>query len=530
VNKLNIPTKTKLKYQFNKVNSALLKFSGSKRKLIGEKIGAQNIIFQAKNLKRKIVGQDRADTFLNIAFITLGGSYGMYIDYVIAEILRARGHHVHFYIDDAHLPIFEGHDFKKPESWSKTSNNGYFYIHEILKKSNISFTGFSEIELMNDAPEFPDILEASLLRHYRVGTLSDELFDFYNRQQLFEKSILISASVGQEVARSKYDRVIINHGLYSSTGPARRMIQNADIPVITHDRAKRKNTFNFTWNQSSDKWDISDIWEKVKDTPLTKKQNDAVDNYIQSRIKHTEDRLVYNFGDYEKPKILKDRLGLEEHKPIYTLFTNVLWDAASSQREIAFENPIEWVIKTIEWFRKHQDKQLIVKIHPAEVVIGTKQPFLEILKSNLDYFPKNVRIIPPDEIINSWSVLELTDLGIVHTTTAGMEMPLIGVPVCVVSHTHYRKKGFTIDIENEHSYFHLLQNFKVENYDVDEFRMFAKRYAYWLFEAYQYRLPIFYEPKELDVRAIDIDEEGMKQLIHLAQCIEKKHPVLNQLD
>ena len=47
----------------------------------------------------------------------------------------------------------------------------------------------------------------------------------------------------------------------------------------------------------------------------------------------------------------------------------------------------------------------------------------------------------------------MTDLGIVHTTTSGMEMPLVNVPVVVVSNTHYRGKGFTIDVENKEDYF-----------------------------------------------------------------------------
>ena len=110
----------------------------------------------------------------------------------------------------------------------------------------------------------------------------------------------------------------------------------------------------------------------------------------------------------------------------------MLWDAASAQREIVFRNPIEWVFETIEWFASHPEKQLIVKIHPAEVVIGTNQPFAEMIRKKIPELPSNVRLIEPDEKVNSWSIYKVTDLGIVHTTTAGMELPLLGIP-CIGS-------------------------------------------------------------------------------------------------
>src|SRR5690606_5492122 len=121
--------------------------------------------------------------------------------------------------------------------------------------------------------------------------------------------------------------------------------------------------------------------------------------------------------------------------------------AASAQREIAFKNPVEWVIDTIDWFNKHPEKQLIVKIHPAEVVIGTNMPFYDIILERITP-EKNIRIIKPNEKVNSWSIYDITTLGIVHTTTAGMEMPLVNKPCLVVSKTHFRDKGFTIDINS----------------------------------------------------------------------------------
>ena len=181
--------------------------------------------------------------------------------------------------------------------------------------------------------------------------------------------------------------------------------------------------------------------KKVKDKDLTTTEKNQINEYLKSRILHKDDVFVYNFEENLSKNETIKLLGLNPDKPIYTLFTNVLWDAASAQREIAFKNPVEWVIETIKWFNNNQDKQLIVKIHPAEVVIGTNMPFYDIISSKV--IPKsNIRIIKPYEKVNSWSIYDISDLGIVHTTTAGMEMPLVYKPCIVVSKTLQKQRFY----------------------------------------------------------------------------------------
>jgi capsule polysaccharide export protein KpsC/LpsZ len=178
------------------------------------------------------------------------------------------------------------------------------------------------------------------------------------------------------------------------------------------------------------------------------------------------------------------RLGLDPAKPTFVLFTNVLWDAASAQREIAFPNAVDWVLDTIEWFSRHPDRQLVVKIHPAEVVIGTNQPFASEIAAVFPSLPANVRVVEPQEKVNSWSIGRIATAGLVHTSTPGMELPLEGIPCIVVSRTHYRGKGFTIDVQSREQYFGLLETFDRSRHEDPMMAEYALRYAYLLFERY----------------------------------------------
>jgi hypothetical protein len=42
--------------------------------------------------------------------------------------------------------------------------------------------------------------------------------------------------------------------------------------------------------------------------------------------------------------------------------------------------------------------------------------------------------------------MEAADVGVVLTSTVGMELAVFGTPVIVAGRTHYRGKGFTIDV------------------------------------------------------------------------------------
>jgi hypothetical protein len=313
----------------------------------------------------------------------------------------------------------------------------------------------------------------------------------------------------------------MSHGIYSTWGPPFRILTESGIPVLTYSKTKRKKTEKFNWNTTGDWWEVGNEWEKVKNTPLTENQHTDIDSYLESRISHKDDVLKYNFGGLEGVNETYERFGINPEVPVFSLFTNVLWDAASAQREIVFDNPIEWVFETIDWFNEHKNYQLVIKIHPAEVVIGTNQSFESIIKSKFPSLPSNVFIIGPKEEVNSWSIYGITTMGIVHTTTAGMELPLVGKPCIVVSKTHFRNKGFTIDVQDKSDYFNTIIHYSQHLKNENDLKTISKRYAYLLFERYQYPFDVFDEVKWTDVRSFNFNSiEELFEIPYFALLIE----------
>jgi hypothetical protein len=101
-------------------------------------------------------------------------------------------------------------------------------------------------------------------------------------------------------------------------------------------------------------------------------------------------------------------------------------------------------------------------------------------------------LIEPDEKINTYDILDITDLGLVYSTTVGLEMSMRGIPVIVAGQTHYRSRGFTSDPSTWEMYFSTLDE-KLSDLASAQLTQeqveLAWRYAYLFFFVYPKPFP-----------------------------------------
>lgn len=531
---MNLKNRLKI-YVFPKLIRGLHKLGFSYEKLGGYSFFAKsNLIAQAKSIGDISIEDNPKAQNIYVLLMLSGSNFHLYIESLLALGLKKKGHNITFIMDHNMLPIHELKKIGNENNWDSQAETDFIFATKFLDAIDLEYISIEEFlkgrELSVYDKKYNSILEATLLKQYKVGVISKDLPLLDQKTELIKTAIMISDEIGKKLVEIKPDSVIMSHGIYSTWGPLFNVLNANNISILVHGRGKKRHSQVFNWNKTGDSWDVSEEWAKVKDQPLVSKELNSINDYLESRISHRDDVFVYNFGKETSNKEAIDFLDLDENKPIYTLFTNVLWDAASAQREIAFNNPVEWVIETIEWFNKHPEKQLIVKIHPAEIVIGTNMPFYEIIINRITP-EKNVRIIKPDAKVNSWSIYAISTVGIVHTTTAGMEMPLVNKPCMVVSQTHYREKGFTIDINSKEEYFTTLANFDESSINYDKNRDLALRYSYLLFIRYQIPFNMFFEEISTSIsgfRYNNLDDYFTNaHFSNIIKVIENKTPIFN---
>jgi len=472
---------------------------------LGRKFQREAIIGQIEIMfNKEFPVIEQASKTLDIIFLAYLGCFqgNNIIQITLAKLLKERGHRIRFLLCDIELPICETTDITTHSNRKAICEYQEKHLRSLFGRTDFEIIWLTdilpiaEIEALKEqlnSDRWDTYVESKLLRYFKVGVLdrTHPLFhEFFERAR---HAALISAKMGEAVAQLKPDRVMFSHGTYTTRGPAKDVLNESGIPILSISRAKMAESQKFNWKTAGDWWSVDKTWEEVSGIPLNKKQEELIDDYLLSRRNHTRDIIIYNkTGEKEREATIK-QLNLDPEKSVVTLFTNVLWDAASAQREIAFSNSVEWTLETISWFANNPDKQLIVRIHPAENIIGTNQPMIQLIREHFtDEIPENVILLDSGAPVNSWSLLKITDIGLVHTSTVGMELSLEGIPCVCVSKTHYRDKGFTIDVKSKEEYFDILSS-GISSFDKELTQTKAKRYAYLLFLRYQLPMP-FYNP------------------------------------
>jgi capsule polysaccharide export protein KpsC/LpsZ len=174
-----------------------------------------------------------------------------------------------------------------------------------------------------------------------------------------------------------------------------------------------------------------------------------------------------------------------------------------------------WIEKTVQFFATKPRLQLVIRIHPGERL--THGPSMsDVVKSALADIPENIHLIGPLEKINTYDLMEITNLGLVYTTTTGMEMAMNGIPVIACGETHYRKRGFTLDPNTWDEYYTLIEHVLAEKMRLSESQVETSwEYAYRFF--FQYPLPfpwrLMHFWKDMDVSPMSrvLSDEGQKE-------------------
>jgi Capsule polysaccharide biosynthesis protein len=178
---------------------------------------------------------------------------------------------------------------------------------------------------------------------------------------------------------------------------------------------------------------------------------------------------------------IRAQLGLDA-RPVVLLATNVLGDSLTLGRNVFSKSMAEWITRTVQYFADRKDVQLVIRVHPGErLTYGLST--VDVVKAAVPMVPKNIHIIGPLEKVNTYDLMEFTDLGLVFTTTTGLEMSLNGIPVIACGNTHYRNRGFTLDPKSYDDYFDILNSVlsDVGKHQLTDAQVdLAWRYAYCL--------------------------------------------------
>ncbi len=257
--------------------------------------------------------------------------------------------------------------------------------------------------------------------------------------------------------RHKPDVVVLPNGTILEFGVIYQVARYLGLPVVTYEFGEQRDRIWLAHDSEVMRQETDALWQQHKDRPLSPGQLSEIQKLFASRQRAS---LWQNFArrwqgvPSEGGEQVRRALNLDD-RPIVLLATNVIGDSLTLGRQVFSDSMTDWLERTVRYFATHPRAQLVARIHPGELI--TKGPSVaDVVHKALPTIPENIHLVPADARVNTYDIVEIASLGLVYTTTVGMEMAMSGVPVIVVGNTHYRNKGFTLDPVTWEGYFELL--------------------------------------------------------------------------
>jgi hypothetical protein len=261
--------------------------------------------------------------------------------------------------------------------------------------------------------------------------------------------------------RKPYDSVVVPNGAVFEFAMAYQLARRAGLDCVTFDFGERKGTIIASRNQLTVHQYTDHLWRADEPHLLTpERETRVVDLLLRRELPNWEERGYTWHGQLaslQPDEELRAALGLSREKPTALLCTNVAHDTAVLGRTRAFVSMAQWIRETVRWFASRPDWQLVIRCHPVEAHLPSGEPVPELVARWYPDLPNTIRVVRPEEPVNTYGLVRLCNLGLVYTTTTGLEMAARGLPVIVAGEVHYAGKGFTNDPTTPAEYFATLE-------------------------------------------------------------------------
>lgn len=434
---------------------------------------------------------------------------------MVGLALRGMGHEVTV----AYLPYSDWRKELNPFDLRRQD----LYTRRILAPMDGLVKSVSLLE-MRRATSLPDELEEAVETASAFDTMYTlQVEDFDRESELYRLRLRMNRSAALTALALLQDHrpdvVLVPNGLVTELGIFYRVARHLDLQAVTYEFNDQREQIWLSQNEIVMRQNTDALWAARGETPLTGTEREeiaALEDARTSAKKYGKGTRFWQDVASMGGAQLRKTLGLDE-RPVALLATNVLGDSLTLGRNAFASSMAEWIEKTVQYFAQRDDVQLVVRVHPGERLM--KGPsMLGVIECAVPQRPAHIRVVGPEEKINTYDCMEIAGLGLAYTTTVGMEMAMRGVPVVLAGNTHYRGRGFTYDPSSWDEYYATLNRllsdlpaYRLSREQVETAWNYAYRFFFDFPMPFPWRLMHFW--KDLDIWPLGrvLSEEGQAE-------------------
>jgi hypothetical protein len=320
------------------------------------------------------------------------------------------------------------------------------------------------------------------------GTLSDTPETIETYRSFLVSGVVVARGLRKILDRTAPQRLFMLNGTFFAESIMCAIAGERDIPFGTYEKGYIHDSIVLTPGAAAPGLRVPESsWEAARNTPMTPGEVEAIDTYLNDRRRGGGSLDNFWRKGVEDLDRIRRELRLRPGQPLVVMFCNILWDSAVIGMDIAFPSMGAWVVEGIRWAEAHPEVDLVVRIHPAEVLLRnhpTREGMADHIAIHSPVLPPNVRVIEASDPTSSYVLMDIASIGLVYTSTVGLELAAQGVPVVLAAETHFRGRGFTVDPVDQAPYWEAVDRLLVappDDAQREATRELARRYAVLFF-------------------------------------------------
>ncbi len=369
--------------------------------------------------------------------------------------------------------VREGHSKNRcgstNDTMSRYLSNLDMQVHQFKKfltKEDISFSRELSLKTPNNkiknfkfnGIKLGEHAWSGTLRFFAKGTIILNSLTEKVLRKFFESAIITMIATQKLLEKHKYDCIVLHHGIYVPQGIIVDVAKNNNIHVVTWHTAYRKSCFIFSHDKTYHYTMLEESTSVWEDIILNKKKENTIKNYLKSRWEGKKDWINFQSAEIFDRNSIEKITGIDFNKPTVGMLTNVAWDAQLHFKNKAYDTMFDWVIQTIDFFKKNKHIQLLIRIHPAEITgtVPSNDSVIDQINNHFLKIPDNVFIIGPESKISTHSAMSYCNSVIIYGTKTGIELSSLSIPIIIAGEAWIKGKGIGFDANSKEEYTKIL--------------------------------------------------------------------------
>ncbi len=384
-------------------------------------------------------------------------------------------------------------------------------IEPLVKHISMLDPSTSSGQRLKDSASLPDKLRADIEQISLWDaqyTLMREEVDMQNASDRavydlrLERNTFAARTALEWIQANKPDVVLVPNGLILEMGIVFRVARYLNIPTMTFEFNDQREQIWLAQNSSIMRQETDYIVEARCKLPMTDAMYERLadlENARRGARVWGKSKRLWQYISSQGAEATKKMLGLDE-RPVVMLAANVLGDSLTLGRNIFAESMTEWITRTVRFFASRSNVQLVIRVHPGEMIVPKAKSMAQVVREALPSLPEHIHVIAAVDKINTYDLIEIADLGLAYTTTVGLETAMNDRPVISCGQTHYRSRGFTLDPNSWDEYFATLEKvlsdlpaYRLNDVQVETAWNYAYRFFFEYPRPFPWRLMNFWD-------------------------------------